>query len=411
MEDSQSKYLFENNFKKRDIKFKNILIVVMIGVTIITSWSLYSKNTTYSVFLNKRLIGYTDNKRVMRSNIKAILKEIRSEFQQVEISKPKLTFKREGETFKVHTNLANIKKDILKALNGTVSANALFINGNNLGYISSIVDSNNIIDLISKMYLNDMNIENGNITSIYVDSNIELREEIVHVKNVESLESIVKSIYDKSKDGGNLLNVMITLENNEIQEITPKTTIIPSEDLYLGESTNQEGVPGEKEVIKKVTYVNGEKIEEKKLSEKVITESKDNILYSGVKSPISKGVAFLEPPSRGVVTSNFGPRWGGSHRGMDIAGNIGDPIVAAFMGNVKKIDYSSIYGNYIVINHGGGIETLYAHCSKIIAKVGQEVKKGELIANIGNTGRSTGPHLHFELIVNGSAVNPANYIQ
>lgn len=139
-------------------------------------------------------------------------------------------------------------------------------------------------------------------------------------------------------------------------------------------------------------------------------EPKDNIVYKGVKDPIAGGVAFLENPSRGSITSNYGARWGKVHKGIDIAGNIGDPIKAALDGKVIEAYYSSSYGNVITIEHGNGIQTLYAHCSKLLAKEGQEVKRGDIIAKIGNTGRSTGPHLHFELKVNGSAINPIKYI-
>lgn len=102
------------------------------------------------------------------------------------------------------------------------------------------------------------------------------------------------------------------------------------------------------------------------------------------------------------------------HSGIDMAASTGAPIVAAEDGVVVASSYSGSYGNRIIIQHEGKVWTLYAHASRLIAKEGQEVKRGEEIAKVGSTGRSTGPHLHFEVRVNanlyGNAVNPVPYL-
>ena len=95
---------------------------------------------------------------------------------------------------------------------------------------------------------------------------------------------------------------------------------------------------------------------------------------------------------------------------MDFGASTGTPIMAAYDGEVVVSTYSSSAGNYIMINHGGGLSTVYMHCSKLIAKVGDTVKKGDVIGLVGSTGNSTGPHLHFSVRVNGEYVDPAPYI-
>lgn len=110
-------------------------------------------------------------------------------------------------------------------------------------------------------------------------------------------------------------------------------------------------------------------------------------------------------------TSGFGPRWGRMHEGHDFAGATGTPIIAAADGEVIHASRSSGYGNLIKVRHAFGFETRYAHLSKIRVKVGQRVSRGEHIGDMGNTGRSTGTHLHYEVRIDGKAQNPMKYIK
>ena len=115
----------------------------------------------------------------------------------------------------------------------------------------------------------------------------------------------------------------------------------------------------------------------------------------------------MPTPSR-VLTSNFGARWGRQHKGLDIKVYIGDTIRAAFSGKVRVVRYEpGGYGNFVVIRHYNGLETIYGHMSKHLVKPDQEVRAGEPIGLGGNTGRSTGSHLHFETRLCGVALNPA----
>ena len=117
---------------------------------------------------------------------------------------------------------------------------------------------------------------------------------------------------------------------------------------------------------------------------------------------------FCMPTPSRVVTSNFGSRWGRQHKGLDIKVYIGDTIRAAFSGKVRVVKYEGGgYGKYIVIRHNNGLETIYGHLSKQLVAEDQTVRAGEPIGLGGNTGRSTGSHLHFETRLCGVALNPA----
>ena len=117
---------------------------------------------------------------------------------------------------------------------------------------------------------------------------------------------------------------------------------------------------------------------------------------------------FCMPTPSRVITSNFGARWGRQHKGLDVKVYVGDTIRAAFSGKVRIVKYEAKgYGKYVVIRHYNGLETYYAHMSKHLVQEDQEVKAGDPIGLGGNTGRSTGSHLHFETRLCGVALNPA----
>lgn len=118
-------------------------------------------------------------------------------------------------------------------------------------------------------------------------------------------------------------------------------------------------------------------------------------------------------PSQGVVSSPYGLRWGGSdfHPGIDIANDMGTPIRATADGTVSVAGWNSGgYGNMVDIDHGNGIMTRYGHASYVVVTAGQHVKRGQIIAYMGSTGFSTGPHVHYEVRINGQAVDPSGYL-
>ena len=114
-------------------------------------------------------------------------------------------------------------------------------------------------------------------------------------------------------------------------------------------------------------------------------------------------------PVRGIITSRVGPRWGRNHDGVDIAVPTGTRVLASAAGKVVTAGWFGGYGNCVDIKHDNGFLTRYGHNSSVACKVGDHVGSGQLIAHSGSTGRSTGPHLHFEMHKNGAIVNPLNY--
>ena len=139
-----------------------------------------------------------------------------------------------------------------------------------------------------------------------------------------------------------------------------------------------------------------------------IREAQQRSSVPAVVAPSGSGV--LGWPVSGPVTSGFGVRWGRMHEGIDIAVGEGTPVRAAAAGTVIYAGWMSGYGNLVAVDHGNGLSTAYAHNSSLAVSVGQSVAAGEIVSYSGNTGNSTGPHVHFEVRVNGSAVDPLSYL-
>ena len=140
--------------------------------------------------------------------------------------------------------------------------------------------------------------------------------------------------------------------------------------------------------------------------QKIMTAAKAAVVERGTIVPPT----YVKPLAGGRFTSGFGRRWGRMHKGVDWACPIGTTVYASCAGTVIQASYNGGYGNNVVISHADGRLTRYAHNSKLLVKVGQKVEQGEPIALSGSTGRSTGPHVHFEIYIGGAAVNPLKYI-
>ncbi|WP_066634127.1 peptidoglycan DD-metalloendopeptidase family protein [Desulfolucanica intricata] len=212
-----------------------------------------------------------------------------------------------------------------------------------------------------------------------------------------------------------LLNVVTVTKNTEEEIVDFPVQIKQDNSLLAGQSKiTQQGVPGEKEVTYQITKRNGQETERRLISEKKLKEPVPQIVAKGNRVLLaSRGSGrggSLARPTSGYVTSAYGMRDGRMHTGIDIGASTGTPVVAAEGGRVIRAGWNGGYGKCIDISHGSGVVTRYAHLSSISVSVGQSVSRGELIGRVGSTGRSTGPHLHFEVIIDGQYKNPSSFI-
>lgn len=209
---------------------------------------------------------------------------------------------------------------------------------------------------------------------------------------------------------------LITVRTVEVstfaEKVKYKTEYKESSSYYKGEQVVQRaGTNGKAKITARLVKENGETVSREDLDKEIIKKPINKIVIKGTKKvPPKKGTGQLQRPVAVGVYAGYGYRWGRMHYGIDYAAPTGTAIRAADGGTVISAGWSGAYGLRITIDHGGNIKTLYAHCSAIYVSAGQQVYKGQTIAAVGSTGRSTGPHCHFEVFKNGVNVNPSNYV-
>lgn len=206
-------------------------------------------------------------------------------------------------------------------------------------------------------------------------------QEKLYVSTFKEAEDTVAQLKEKDSANSEKLSI-VEKYSTELSELKQTSEAVSS--LYE-----------QKKVVKKVT-VSSTKV----TSGKVATGKAPNV-----------GINFAYPVDSPNISSGYGARWGRTHKGIDFAESTGTNIYASAPGTVTFSGWNTGgFGYLVIISHGNGVQTYYAHCSSLVAKVGQNVSQGQLIAKVGNTGRSFGAHLHFEIRVNGVAYNPALYL-
>ena len=201
---------------------------------------------------------------------------------------------------------------------------------------------------------------------------VENNEEKKYVKTYEEAETVISGLQEKNSMNKDNVSYLLKYET-ELKEFASADSIIT--DLY-------------------------------KQKPVVSSNKKINTMKTVDYTSTPLGIALAEPV-RGTITSRFGARSRGLHTGLDVATSLGTPVKAAASGVVEYAGYKGSYGYLVVIDHGGGVETYYAHCSKLYVNAGDSISQGQVISAVGSTGNYTGPHLHIEVRVNRSSKKSA----
>lgn len=260
---------------------------------------------------------------------------------------------------------------------------------------------------------------NENLSEIASSKDVisaEYYNDIQYSRGIYPKDSVcsVDELYSAALDS---LNVVLTTQSSEEQEIPYTVVYNETNEQYEGyERRTQSGENGIQTVTTQYKYLDGELIDSEIVDTVITKEVVNEIITVGTKPIPDKGVGsgvLAWPTVNTRLESNFGYRWGKLHKGIDISfsGCYGTDIMAADGGVVTFAGYhTGGYGYCVVIDHGNGMQTRYAHCSAIYVSEGESVGKGQTIAAIGSSGNSSGAHLHFEVMINGSVTDPLGYL-
>ena len=330
--------------------------------------------------------------------------------------------------FILKTKLKYYTKEILKYFNIAVIAFGLIvaiilikyrpvykvsISGEEIGYVENIeaFEENLKQDVIEQ--------ENNNIDNIDISSEPEYELKLINRTLMTNEEEVANKIED---------DVVITYKYYDIayknQTIESVDTIEEAEEVVNELKENNQNKELDLSIIEKFT-VNKEEVKtsdievaktdtQNIISEKIEEEEIQKAEEERINNlPSINGIKLAVTPVTGTITSRYGVSSRirkSNHTGLDIAAKSGTDIKVVAAGTVISAKYDGSYGNLVKVDHGNGVETWYAHTSKMYVTAGQKVEAGDVIAAVGSTGNSTGPHLHLEIRVNGEHINPQNYL-
>lgn len=201
------------------------------------------------------------------------------------------------------------------------------------------------------------------------------------------------------------LDCLLKMELYEKIKLPHSTIFHYDETLAAGERiVEREGVDGRLFRLRETQYINGQPVQSKILKETLALEPVSAIVRVGDRKLVER--MRFRMPARGVISSPYGPRFDGFHRGIDIAGSIGDDVTAAADGIVRFAGFQSSYGYCVFLDHKDGYQTRYAHLLTISVREGDSVRTGESLGRMGSSGNSTGAHVHFEVLKNGETLDP-----
>ncbi len=411
----RSIFRLEHNLERRKKHVAFISTTAIVSILMITF--AVGNFTAYEYMYNGKILGIVKNQEEVYKTIDVIGDKLIYEHNaEITIDKKRdITFKR---VLAVGKEIDD-KEEILNRLTYMKDINAkgyaIVIEGMPTAIVASEQNARNILDEIQKQYLSN--------NSSAVEKPLGFEETVI----IESTETKLGSIESEEKV---LAKLMAATNKKEEGEAKPLLSVQTEEVLtyyepipyaieyedtmskYKGETTvKSKGTEGQKEIVAKIIRTNGVEVEKEILKETTISQPMAQVVLRGTKEPPKLvGTGTFIYPIRGTLTSRFGYRWGSMHPALDIAAPTGTPIKASDGGTVTFAGYQGSYGYMVEIDHGGNRKTRYAHCSKLLVKVGQKVYQGMHIANVGNTGNSTGPHVHFEVLINGVQKNPLSYL-
>lgn len=436
------------------------LAAASLAVLLLVIWCFGIRTPAYAVYINGKKQFIVKNASSVETVLKQMTKAESKGHKQIELSS-KVDLKRTFVKRETILPAAKIAAQMKTCLQFKVLAAGIIINGKTVAYVNDKETAQKLLDqikvensqlaegekLVSATFEEKVQIKQARVALAEVLSkqgawNLittgTLKPEKYTVKQGDNLWSIARKndmyvaditkanhleendildlgqeiILIKSKP---YINVLAKVQGNKTEAIPFQTKVVTDRNAGNSVKVKTEGSNGEKQVAYVANKLNGNVEKKQILSETITKKPVDRVIVKGTRVYMvaSRGGSVvgsgrLSWPVNGSITQYFKGR---SHTGIDIAGSTGSPIRAADSGIVTFAGYQGGYGKFVIINHGNGLVTRYAHCSSLNVSAGASVAAGQTIATRGSTGHSTGPHLHFEVISGGSFMNPLSYLR
>lgn len=452
----------KENIKKK-YSFKKAVMVLMVVVIVSMLFSIYKINEVrtrgYIVYFGEEEIGVVREKQDAIDILKNIRTELSNTYDSEIVLEKGLSFEDTHAKDELIATDKEIRSNIRSQLTFLVGGYALVIDDEEIGYTKSKEELEELLETIKEPYIDETE-ENSKILDVNFVENVKIEKKEIPLNKIDDTEELLQYIQTGSEEikthvvevGESLWTIAkmhdVSVDDlvaansgkdpeklqigDEIKLTVPKSLLTVSiteeveytantdfevnveydDDMYKTQSNVKvKGEEGETKFLSKITKHDGVVVDEEILKEEVIKKPVDQLVVKGTKElPKTAATGAFLMPTRGRLSSRYGWRNGRMHRGLDIAASTGTPIKAADGGKVVFAGWKGSYGRLVEISHENGYVTKYAHCSSINVSAGDRVYKGQVIARVGNTGNSTGPHLHFEVLKNGSNVNPASYV-
>ena len=434
----------------------NVLLpLICIGVLVSVAVSLSSSTYALEVSYNGKVLGYISDESVYNSAVQMLRQRIPDSSEEYKSTlTPTYSMAAVGQNMQMDSE--QLCEAILADSENVESAYGLYIDGELCAAVKSYGDIQFIMqtfldkyktgakgetvsfvgetEVVSGLFDTDKIVSSEDFaetisterteTQIYTVKDGDTAQSIANVYDMtySRLMELNENLNDTPAAGSSVLveKVLPVLAVQTVRTETVTETIkytkktVKDNTQYVGYSKcTTKGQNGKRRIVQQVTEVNGVQVSREVLSSEVIVKPVNAVYTVGTKKASKVGSGSFTWPVPGVrtISSPYGYRWGRLHAGVDISttGVYGRTVVAADSGTVTVKNSPSGYGLHIIISHGNGYSTCYAHLSAVNVSTGQTVAKGQAIGKVGNSGSSTGPHLHFEIRVNNSPKNPMNY--
>lgn len=392
----------QNLIKNNKVLTKVISLGLVLVLSLIISFVSCGITLGYKVIYNGRNIGVVENREVFDNAICVI----NSNVEHTKVIKTV-----DGASFELTLTLSSnfmdsydVVEEVVKNTDDIVFANVLYVNDKAVAY----TDLQNVAELIEESRCR-----------YYIDGAENSAEFIDAVR----LEKVVSAPKKMSSDE-EVKDIILNLDVKTISKISFESPIafstktVQTATQYIGyskiETAGLNGVASKTELVE---TVNGMESSREVLKNEVLVAPVTQVVLTGTAVNMATPTEKAQAQSAGFILplnsyEHISAYWGDgrNHKAIDFAGKRGQALFAAQGGVVTCAAYRGNYGYLVEIDHGNGLRTRYAHCDALCVKVGQVVNQGDQIATMGNTGRSTGDHLHFEVLKNGNQVNPYPYI-